>query len=133
MHFFDSPKSLSHRPVPQCALLLKQGRRQALWKSLIGGMIWENDIETCIISYMKRIASPGLMHDTGCLGLVHWDDPEGWYWEGGGRGVQDGAAVSLQSCLTLCDPIDGSPPGSPVPGILQARTLEWVSISFSNA
>ena len=42
------------------------------------------------------------------------------------------AAKSLQSCLTLCDPIDGSPPGSPVPGILQARTLEWVTISFSN-
>ena len=43
------------------------------------------------------------------------------------------AAKSLQSCLTLCDPIDGSPPGSAVPGILQARTLEWVTISFSNA
>ena len=43
------------------------------------------------------------------------------------------AAKSLQSCLTLCNPIDGSPPGSPVPGILQARTLEWVAISFSNA
>ena len=43
------------------------------------------------------------------------------------------AGMSLQSCLTLCDPIDGSPPGSPVPGILQARTLEWVAISFSNA
>ena len=43
------------------------------------------------------------------------------------------AAKSLQSCRTLCDPIDGSPPGSPVPGTLQARTLEWVSISFSNA
>ena len=43
------------------------------------------------------------------------------------------AAKSLQSCLTLCDPIDGSPPGSPVPGILQARTLEWGAISFSNA
>ena len=43
------------------------------------------------------------------------------------------AAASLQSCLTLCDPTDGSPPGSPVPGILQARTLEWVAISFSNA
>ena len=41
-------------------------------------------------------------------------------------------AKSLQLCLTLCDPIDGSPPGSPVPGILQARTLEWVAISFSN-
>ena len=43
------------------------------------------------------------------------------------------AAKSLQSCPTLCDPIDGSPPGSPVPEILQARTLEWVAISFSNA
>ena len=43
------------------------------------------------------------------------------------------AAKSLQSCLTLCNPIDSSPPGSPVPGILQARILEWVAISFSNA
>ena len=43
------------------------------------------------------------------------------------------AAKSLQSCPTLCDPIDGSPPGCPVPGILQARTLEWVAIFFSNA
>ena len=43
------------------------------------------------------------------------------------------AAKSLQSCLTLCDPRDGSPPGSPMPGILQARTLEWVAISFSSA
>ena len=47
--------------------------------------------------------------------------------------VAAAAAKSLQSCLTLCDPIDGSPPGSPVPGILQARTLEWVAIAFSNA
>ena len=52
-------------------------------------MIWENGIETCIISYMERIASPGSMQDTGCLGLVHWDDPEGWDGERGGRGVQD--------------------------------------------
>ena len=47
--------------------------------------------------------------------------------------VKYAAAKSLQSCPTLCDPIDGSPPGSPIPGILQARTLEWVAISFSNA
>ena len=58
-----------------------------------GGMIWEKVIETCIISYMKQIASPGLMHDTGCSGLVHWDDPEGWYGKGGGRGVQYGEHV----------------------------------------
>ena len=55
-----------------------------------GGMIWENGIETCKISHVKRIASPGLMHDTGCSGLVHWDDPDGWDGGGGGRGVQDG-------------------------------------------
>ena len=54
-----------------------------------GGIIWENGIEICKISYVKRIASPGLMHDTGCSGLVHWDDPEGWYGEEGGRGIQD--------------------------------------------
>ena len=49
-----------------------------------GGMIWENGIETCIISYKKRIASLGSMQDTGCFGLVQWDDPEGWYGEGCG-------------------------------------------------
>ena len=54
------------------------------------GMICENSIETCILSYVKQIASPGLMHETGCSGLVHWDDLEGWDGEGGGRGVQDG-------------------------------------------
>ena len=58
-------------------------------------MIWENDIETCILSCKKRITSLGSMHDTGCLGLVHWDDPEGWYGEGGGRGVQDGEHVNM--------------------------------------
>ena len=50
-----------------------------------------------------------------------------------GRLAKTAAAKSLQSCPTLCDPIDSSPPGSPVPGILQARTLEWVAISFSIA
>ena len=54
-----------------------------------GGMVWENGIETCILSYVKWIASPGLIHETGCSGLVHWDDPEGWDGEGGGSGVQD--------------------------------------------
>jgi len=63
----------------------------------------------------------------------------GWggRWEGESKGRRHmcaaAAAKSLQSCLTLCDPIDGSPPGSPVPGILQASTLEWVAISFFNA
>ena len=49
-----------------------------------GGKICENGIEACKISCKKQVASPGSMHDTGCLGLVHWDDPEGWYGEGGG-------------------------------------------------
>ena len=52
-------------------------------------MIWENGIETCIVSGKKRITSLCSMQDTGCLGLVHWDNPEGWYGEGGGRGVQE--------------------------------------------
>ena len=60
-----------------------------------GGMVWENGIETCIL-YVKRIASPGSMHDTGCSGLVHCDDPEGWDGEGGGRGVRDGEHVYNQ-------------------------------------
>ena len=54
-----------------------------------GRMIWENGIETCILSCKIRIASLCSMQDTGCLGLVHGDNPEGWYGEGGGRGVQD--------------------------------------------
>ena len=63
-----------------------------------GGEIWENSIETCIISCMKRVTSPGSMHDTGCLGLVHWDDPEGWCGEGGGRGFGMGSA-----CVPVVD------------------------------
>ena len=62
------------------------------------------------------------------LSLVLCNDLDGW-----DREVAAAAAKLLQSCPTLCDPIDGSPSGSPVPGILQARTLEWVAISFSNA
>ena len=67
-----------------------------------GGMIWENGIETCIISCKKRITSLGSMQDTGCLGLVHWEDPERWYGEavavGGGGGVRIG-----NSCTPMAD------------------------------
>ena len=66
-----------------------------------GGVTWENGIETCILSYVKRIASLGSMHETGCLGLVHWDDPEGWDGEGGGRGVQDGEHVYTRGRFML--------------------------------
>ena len=58
-----------------------------------GRMIWENGIETCKLSHVKGTDSPGSMHDTGCSGLVHWEDPEGWYGEGGGKEVQDGEHV----------------------------------------
>ena len=59
-----------------------------------GGMIWQNGIETCIISYMERVASPGSMHDTGCLVLVHWDDPEGMV-QGGRREEGPGRGTSV--------------------------------------
>ena len=77
--------------------MCESARDRDVWNSLSdsvgegeGGIIWENDIETCILSYVKRIISPGSIHETGCLGLVHWDDPEGWDGEGGGRGFQNG-------------------------------------------
>ena len=63
--------------------------------------IWENGIETCIISYVKRFASPGSMHDTRCSGLVYWDDPEGWYREGIGRGFQAGEYVYTRGVFML--------------------------------
>ena len=65
------------------------------------GLIWENGTETGIISYVKCIASPGSMHDTGCSGLVHWDDPEGWDGQGGGREVQDAEHVYTRGRFML--------------------------------
>ena len=86
-------------------------------------MIWKNGTETCILSYVKQIASPGSMHETGSSGLGHWDDPEAW---GGGSGwgthvhpwlihissVQFSSVT--QSCPTLCHPMNRSTPGLPV-------------------
>jgi len=66
-----------------------------------GGMIWEGIVETCILLYVKRVTGPGLMHKTGCSGLVHWDDPEGWDGEGGGRGVQEGEHVYTHGWFKL--------------------------------
>ena len=63
-----------------------------------GGVIWENVIETCIISYMKQSSSPGSIDDTGCLGLVHWDDPEGWL----GREVGGGFRIG-NMCIPVVD------------------------------
>ena len=63
-----------------------------------GGMIWENGIEICVISYMKRVPRPGSMHDTRCLGLVHWDDPEG------GMGREEGGGFRMgNTCIPVAD------------------------------
>ena len=78
-----------------------------------GGMIWEHGIQTCIVSYVKQITSPGSLHDTGCLGLVHWDDPEGGDGEGSQRGhsgwgtrvhlwqIHVGVAKPIQYCKVV--------------------------------
>ena len=66
------------------------------------GMIWENGIETCILSCKKRIASLGSIQDTGCLGLVHWDDPERWYGEWG-RELGEGFRIG-----NMCTPVADS-------------------------
>ena len=70
-----------------------------------GGKIWENGIETCKISCMKRVASPGSMHDTGRLGLVHWDDPDGWYEEGGGFRMGNPCMPVADSFRYMAEPI----------------------------
>ena len=69
-----------------------------------GGKIWEHGIETCI-SCKKRVASPSSMHDTGCLGLVHWDDPEGCYVEGGGFRMGNTCTPVADSCQGMAKPI----------------------------
>ena len=64
-------------------------------------MILENSIETFILSYVKQIASPGLMHETGCSGLVHWDNPEGWAEEGGGFRMGNTCTPMADSCQCM--------------------------------
>ena len=70
-------------------------------------MILENGIETCKLSHVKQIASPGLMHETGCSGLVHWDDPEGWDGDGGQGVFRLGNTCSprADSCQYMAKPI----------------------------
>ena len=80
---------------------------------------WTGQVESHVHWGQKHHYNQGTQADGLCL-MISWL-------------TVAAAAESLQSCLTLCEPIDGSPPGSPMPGILQARTLEWVAISFSNA
>ena len=71
------------------------------------GMVWGNGIETCILSYVKQITSPGSMHETGCSGLVHWDDPKGWVGVGGGWGFRMGNTYTpvVDSCQCMAKPI----------------------------
>ena len=64
-----------------------------------GGIIWESSVKTCILSYVKQIAGPGLMHETGCSGLGPWDDPGGWDREGGGTGVLYGEHMCTHGWL----------------------------------
>ena len=89
----ESNKDLLGLKMKMITLYARQQKRHRCIEQTFGegegGMIWENGIETCIISCKKEIASLGSMQDTGCLGLVYWDDPERWYGEGGGKGVQD--------------------------------------------
>ena len=81
-----------------------------------GGMIWENSIEACVLSYVKQIASPGLMHETVCSWLVPWDDPEGWDGEGGGRQVQDGEHMYTHGWFSSGTPLQYSCLENPMGG-----------------
>ena len=79
VHMCSSSGTPHPPPSPRNSLLDSVGEGE-------DGVIWENGIETCILPYVKQIASPGLMHETGRSELVHWDDPEGWDGEEGGKG-----------------------------------------------
>ena len=86
-------------------------------------MKWKSQARCCL--YIVKIHSSEALGSDSSTGETYWSNSSF---------IKDAAAAkSLQSCPTLCDPIDSSPPGSPIPGIFQARTLEWVAISFSNA
>ena len=87
---------MEFRKMVTMTLYARQQKRHDVKNSLLdsvgegeGGMIWEDSVETYILSYVKQIPGPGLMHETRCSGLLHWDDPGGWDGEGGGRGVLD--------------------------------------------
>ena len=90
------------------------------------GIFWARVLEWVAFPFSRGSSQPRDQTQVSCIAGEFFTS--GATWE-----THAAAAKSLQSCLTLCDPIDGSPPGSPVPGILHARTLEWVAISFSNA
>ena len=90
-HYFanKSPSSQIYGFSSSHVWMWEMNHKESCHKSK-GGMIWENSTETCILSYVKQIASPGSMHETWCSVLVHWDDPDGWDGEAAGSGAQDG-------------------------------------------
>ena len=121
MQFLASPPSFRISKGQNLCREIPQGLplRTSIWNSLV-------------ISFLSVWLSCILLQELVCENFQLFVFSEFWMWECTVE-VAASTAKSLQSCLTLCDPIDGSPPSSPVPGILQARTLEWVAISFSNA
>ena len=101
--------------------------------SLLGSSL-HGILQARILEWVAKPSSRGSSQPTSLMSNLHWQvDSLLLAPPGKARSYHAAAAKSLQSCPTLCDLIDSSPPGSPVPGILQARTLEWVAISFSNA
>ena len=105
----------------------------AIWESWVWSLGWEGSLEEGMTTHSSILAKR-IPTDRGAWQATVHEVTMSWTWLSEvGREVAAAAAKSLQSCPILCDPTDSSPPGSAVPGILQARTLEWVAISFSNA
>ena len=118
----------------QCSFLENPRDWGAWWAAVYGvAQSWTLLKQLSSSSSSSRLLCPwvfpGKNTGVGCRALLEGSSSTTWE----AHPCPAAAAKSLQSCPTLCDPIDSSPPGSPVPGILQARTLEWVAISFSNA
>ena len=121
----------------------------AMWETWVRSLGWENPLEKEMATHSSTLAwwipwteEPGGLQSTGSQRVGHdWETSLHFtmglffcvFYSVALVCLSAAAAKSLQSCPTLCDPIDGSPPGSPIPGILQTRTLEWGAISFSNA
>ena len=115
------PWSRKWQPIPVFLPGKAHGQRSQMGYSPWGCKVLDMTEHACVHTHTHTHTHPPALFPLLRPSLRPWVEM-----------VAAAAAKSLQSCLTLCDPIDGSPPGSPIPGILQARTLEWVAISFSN-
>ena len=105
----------------------------AMWETWVQFLGWEDPLQEGMATHSNVLAWRIPMDRGAWQATVHGVTKSHRCWATNIYLMHAAAAKLLQSCPTLCDPIDGSPPGSPVPGILQARTLEWVATSFSNA